>query len=86
MGNTLSAQAQYNKADSVSWDIPLPNVEIVAKRPHEVIPPQRLDGPELKKLSSFSVADAIRYFSGVQVKDYGGIGGLKTINVRSVVS
>ena len=42
----------------------------------EVIPVQKLSGEQLKNLSSFSVADAIRYFSGVQLKDYGGIGGL----------
>ena len=50
----------------------------------EVIPVQKLSGEKLKNLSSFSVADAIRYFSGVQIKDYGGIGGLKTVNVRSM--
>jgi len=50
----------------------------------EVIPVQKLSGDQLKNLSSFSVADAIRYFSGVQLKDYGGIGGLKTVNVRSM--
>ena len=50
----------------------------------EVIPVQKLSGEQLKNLSSFSVADAIRYFSGVQIKDYGGIGGLKTVNVRSM--
>ena len=33
-----------------------------------------------------SVADAIRDFSGVQLRDYGGVGGLKTINVRSLGS
>lgn len=32
------------------------------------------------------VADALLLFSGVQIKDYGGIGGLKTINVRSLGS
>ena len=50
----------------------------------EVIPVQKLSGEKLKNLSSFSVADAIRYFSGGQIKDYGGIGGLKTVNVRSM--
>ena len=50
----------------------------------EVIPVQKLSGEQLKNLNSFSVADAIRYFSGVQIKDYGGIGGLKTVNVRSM--
>ena len=49
-------------------------------------PVQILSGNDLKRLNSLSVADAIRYFSGVQLKDYGGIGGLKTINVRSMGS
>ena len=32
------------------------------------------------------VADVLRRFTGVQVKDYGGAGGLKTVNVRSLGS
>jgi outer membrane cobalamin receptor len=60
---------------------------VVIARPHkEIIPPQRLSGVGLEALSSFSVADAIRYFSGVQIKDYGGIGGLKTVDMRSMGS
>lgn len=55
-------------------------------RPEKVIPAQVLSGSALQRLSAHSVADAIRYFSGVQIKDYGGIGGLKTINVRSLGS
>ncbi len=50
----------------------------------EVIPAQKLSGQELESLNSFSVADAMRYFAGVQVKDYGGIGGLKTVDMRSM--
>ena len=50
----------------------------------DVIPVQSLGGEALKNLSVYSVADAIRYFAGVQIKDYGGIGGLKTVNVRSL--
>ncbi|PWV56877.1 TonB-dependent receptor [Chitinophaga sp. S165] len=50
----------------------------------QLIPVQTLSGTALKQLSVYSVADAIRYFSGVQVKDYGGIGGLKTVNIRSL--
>ena len=52
----------------------------------EVIPHQSLKGDALQRLSSLSVADALRYFSGVQLKDYGGVGGLKTVNVRSMGS
>ena len=33
-----------------------------------------------------SAADAIRDFSGIQLRDYGGVGGLKTVNVRSLGS
>ena len=54
------------------------------RQPDKIIPAQALQGEQLEKLNALSVADAIRYFSGVQIKDYGGIGGLKTINVRSM--
>lgn len=62
----------------------LPVVVVTADISKEIIAPQRLTGKYLQQLNSFSVADAIRYFSGVQVKDYGGLGGLKTVNVRSL--
>ncbi len=52
----------------------------------ELIPVQTLQGEELEKLAAHSVADAIRYFSGLQIKDYGGVGGLKTVNIRGMGS
>jgi outer membrane cobalamin receptor len=61
-------------------------VVVTAGRYREVIPAQRLAGKRLEALGSFSVADAVRYFAGVQLKDYGGIGGLKTIDIRSMGS
>lgn len=63
----------------------LGEVEVTARRPaDDVIPAQTLSGEQLKRLNSNSVADAMRYFAGVQVKDYGGVGGIKTVNVRSM--
>ena len=63
----------------------LREVVVTAARPRvEVIPVQTLSGKELESLNSNSVADALRYFAGVQVKDYGGVGGIKTVNVRSM--
>ncbi|WP_455613995.1 TonB-dependent receptor plug domain-containing protein [Bacteroides congonensis] len=50
----------------------------------DVIPAQVMTFKDLEKLNSLSVADAIRFFSGVQLKDYGGVGGLKTVNIRSM--
>lgn len=60
----------------------LKNVEVYGKRP--LATSQTLRGTDLRALSTTSVADALKYFAGVQIKDYGGLGGLKTINVRSM--
>ena len=49
-----------------------------------ILVPQRIDSGELKTTAGLS--EAIRRFSGVQLRDYGGVGGLKTINVRSLGS
>jgi outer membrane cobalamin receptor len=69
---------------------PLTEVLVVASRTRvslvSPVPAQRLAGQYLESLGSLSVADAVRYFSGVQLKDYGGVGGLKTVNVRSLGS
>ena len=76
----LTAQ---NEKDSIE-STPLTEVVATAKEQKEIISAQKLSGQEVDALNSFSVADAIRYFSGVQLKDYGGVGGLKTINIRSM--
>ena len=69
--------------DSLSHQ--LNEVVVTARKPNEdIIPAQTLLGEELHRLNSNSVADALRYFSGVQVKDYGGVGGIKTVNIRSM--
>ena len=39
-----------------------------------------------QKAVSQTLADVVSRFTGVQVKDYGGAGGLKTVNVRSLGS
>ena len=63
----------------------LHEVIVTARQPNrDIIPVQTLSGEELNRLNSNSVADALRYFSGVQVKDYGGVGGIKTVNIRSM--
>lgn len=49
-----------------------------------IIPAQSLNVQTLQQINAQSVGDAARYFSGVLIKDYGGVGGLKTISVRSL--
>ncbi len=73
--------------DTISNTLDIEEVVVSQRRANsEVVPVQRLSGEALERLSANSVADAIRYFSGVQIKDYGGIGGLKTVNIRSMGS
>ena len=76
--------AQQGKLDSMQHVAEVVVTQQLTYR--EVIPHQSLKGEALQRLSSLSVADALRYFSGVQLKDYGGVGGLKTVNVRSMGS
>ena len=83
------AQSVEKAGDSVPLDSVrhLYEVTVTAHRDKggsSIIPVQQLKGKELERLSVHSVADAMRYFAGVQIKDYGGIGGLKTVNVRSL--
>ncbi|MBR2103474.1 MAG: TonB-dependent receptor [Prevotella sp.] len=77
-------QAQQSRFDSVQHVAEVVVLQQLTYR--EVIPSQVLKGDALHRVASLSVADALRYFSGVQLKDYGGVGGLKTVNVRSMGS
>lgn len=45
---------------------------------------QTLSGPQLRRLGIDQVADAVKHFAGVSVKDYGGIGGMKTVSIHSL--
>lgn len=59
---------------------------LTASPTRSLIPGQELSGGELERLSAINVADAVKFFSGVQIKDYGGVGGVKTLDVRSMGS
>lgn len=72
--------------DSISRLFNLDEVTVIARQEKDVMPPQKLTGSRLQTLSTTSVADAVRYFSGVQIKDYGGVGGMRTVDVRSMGS
>ena len=75
-----------DEVEALDSILQLDTVAVVAKhKPYQaVIPSQTLSGKELQQLNAHSVADAIRYFAGVQLKDYGGVGGIKTLDIRSM--
>lgn len=47
---------------------------------------QTLSTKEIQHLPTLQLSDALKFMSGVVVKDYGGIGGLKTVSVRGLGS
>ena len=83
------AMALYcNSATLSAQNINIDTVEVNARRLIEseraAAPMQALQRQELERMGVNAVSDAVKHISGVQVKDYGGIGGLKTISVRSL--
>jgi outer membrane cobalamin receptor len=55
-----------------------------ADRRPTATPSQQIKAVNFDAYGAFSVADAVRNFAGVNIKDYGGIGGLKTVSVRAL--
>ena len=66
----------------------LRGVEVVEKRRVATTrvgaPLQVLDKKGIERLGVQDLSEAVKRFSGVTVQDYGGIGGLKTVSVRSL--
>lgn len=63
-------------------------VTVTARRmPNKVssaVPVQTLSQRDISRLGIQDMADAVRRFAGANVKDYGGIGGLKTVSIRNM--
>lgn len=76
------------KIDTTTLNDNLEEVVVVSnhkgKEGRATAPLQILTDETLKGLNAIQVSDAVKHFSGVMVKDYGGIGGLKTVSVRSL--
>ncbi len=48
------------------------------------VPVQQLTAEELERIGALDAGDALKHLSGVTVKDYGGVGGMKTVAVRGL--
>lgn len=66
----------------------LPEVDAVdALLPDAVtsaVPLRRVSRDDMHRLGFAGVPDVLKYISGVSVRDYGGVGGLKTVSVRGM--
>ena len=68
----------------------LEEVEVSSQRPpatlHTPVPTQVMDAATLEQNGALQLSDAVRAMAGVVVKDYGGVGGMKTVSARGLGS
>ncbi|MCD8292367.1 MAG: TonB-dependent receptor [Prevotellaceae bacterium] len=81
--------AQAGRQDTITGKVhQIDSVTVTARRvPRAVsatMPLQTLSYEQIDLLGIQDMADAVRRFAGVNVKDYGGIGGLKTVSIRNM--
>lgn len=76
--------------DHIPFPEPINYLDAVAidqvQRYQETLPSLVIESADIKRFAPLNVADVLHYCAGVQVKDYGGIGGIKTINIHSMGS
>ena len=69
---------------------PLKGISVVAPSKHKTIasqtPIQIIDRQKIEQINALQVSDIAQQLSGVVVKDYGGLGGIKTISARGLGS
>ena len=79
--------AQQQKVDTThTYSIPEITVSDIyqTREVRSTAPLQVFSKDALKNLHALQVSDAVKHFAGVTVKDYGGIGGLKKVSIRSL--
>lgn len=81
--SVVSAQ----EVDTVAYN-QLVELEVVsAVKPSSVSsssPLQVMDNDDFMRVGALSLSDAVKRMTGVNVRDYGGVGGLKTVSVRGM--
>jgi len=83
---SASVNAQ-NPVDTLTLQKELQEISVNGKNQRQLrsaMPTQLVTTHEIEKLNAANVADIAKHFAGVTIKDYGGIGGLKTISVRGL--
>lgn len=89
--NIFSLSAQMTEKDTIAGKVHqieevTVNASSNACKVSSTAPMQVLSRDQLRQQGVTDITDALRRFSGVNVKDYGGAGGMKTVSVRSLGS
>ena len=85
----LSVKVFAQTPDSVQQHL-LDEVQITTQHTpsqlHTATPTQVIQAERLEKMGAIQLSDAVRQLTGVTLKDYGGIGGIKTVSARGLGS
>lgn len=81
----ITTQLSYAQKDTGKILKPVTVAKSSKANPYKnILPTQQISGEIIHQMNAPSAGDAAQYFSGVLIKNYGGVGGLKTISVRSL--
>lgn len=79
---TAKAQSRLDSVQHVGEVVVMGTV--ADKSVTSAVPSQHIDKNTIESLGLTGLAEAVRKLAGASVKDYGGIGGLKTVSVRNL--
>jgi len=83
----LSVEAQGQIFSDTTRTEAIQEVTVTSDRttnPNSISTAKKADAALMQATGTLQVSDVLKYFSGATVKDYGGIGGLKTVSVRGL--
>lgn len=86
LGVVSVVESQAQDIDSLHCLLPeVDAVEVVLpSMVTSVVPLLQVKREAIERLGYAGVVDVLKYMSGVNVRDYGGVGGLKTVSVRGM--
>ena len=86
MGLASVTNVSAQELDSLQYLLPeVDAVEVVLPvSVTSAAPVQRVSREDIDRLGHAGVSEVLKYMSGVNVRDYGGVGGLKTVSVRGM--
>lgn len=88
IGASLFSHIALSAQDADSLQYLLPEVDVVGVvlpvSATSASPLQQVSREAIDRLGYATVTDALKYMSGVNARDYGGVGGLKTVSVRGM--
>ena len=83
----LSVEAQGQIFSDTTRTEAIQEVTVTSDRttnPNSISTAKKADAALMQATGTLQISDVLKYFSGATVKDYGGIGGLKTVSVRGL--